>query len=167
MDAWDINIICQVTQCRAQDVRASEVDMYLAVPVVKLAQFGKGGRIWEVDAAGQRLPDHQQPPENSREYWIVSFIWFCRFFAVYATSLLQTISRVAFPILFHLVCDIISIPPGTADIERKFSKASDLVTRKWSSLSPKRIREIMCLKSWSEGGFWDMEKFWAGRPVRK
>jgi len=79
MDAWDINIIHQVTQRGVQDVHVSEVDAYLAAPVVKLAQFGKGGWIWEVDAAGQRLPDHQQPPGNLRKYWIVSFIRFLAF----------------------------------------------------------------------------------------
>jgi hypothetical protein len=53
-----------------------------------------------------------------------------------------------FPILSKMARNYLCIPATSVSCEAMFSKAGDTITKKRNRLSPKLIREIMCLQSW-------------------
>ena len=80
---------------------------------------------------------------------------------------LQTVGCVTYPHLFKMFLDVAGIPSSNCWIEREFSKAGDLITAKCLSLSAEQVRQCMCLKLWSDRGFWDFVKYWEKQDVRK
>ena len=72
-----------------------------------------------------------------------------------------------YPIMAKIARDVLAIPATTVDMEREFSIAADLATSKRSSMSAEQIRQLMCLKSWIEGGLFNIVDYWEKRAVRK
>jgi hypothetical protein len=62
--------------------------------------------------------------------------------------------------------DYLGVPGSTVDMEREFSKGSDMVVRKRGRLAADTIRACMCLKSWIDKGLYDIVKYWDGKDVR-
>ena len=63
--------------------------------------------------------------------------------------------------------DYLAVPGTTVDLERGFSIAGDMVTKKRGSLSPETIRATQQLKDWDKSGLFDIVKYWAHVSVRK
>jgi hypothetical protein len=69
--------------------------------------------------------------------------------------------------LAKMARDWLAVPGTTVDMERMFSLASDLVVRKRGRLGSDTIRSVMCLKSWTDSGLYDIGKFWETKNVLK
>ena len=69
--------------------------------------------------------------------------------------------------LARVAMDYLSIPAATVDIEREFSIAGEVFTKKRNRINGDTARAQMCLKSWIGKGLWDPVEFWAKQNVRK
>jgi len=63
------------------------------------------------------------------------------------------VKRSKFPRLSRLALDILTIPASSADIERAFSEAGDMLEPRRSRLSPDIIAALQCLRSWDRNNF--------------
>ena len=63
--------------------------------------------------------------------------------------------RSEYPCLSQLAIDILTIPASSADCERAFSEAGDLLEPRRSRLEPEIIGALQCLRSWSRVGMID------------
>jgi hypothetical protein len=61
-------------------------------------------------------------------------------------------NRVAYPSLYRMAIDILSIPPMSAEPERIFSGARRTISWQRMRLGPVNIERSECLKSWVRGG---------------
>ena len=109
-------------------------------------------------------------PADALEWWAVSARLVCRSF--YCRLLLSHVISQLHAHEYHhglpeMARDYLGIPAATVDLERRFSIAGNMVTKRRHRLKADTIRACQLLRSWKEAGVWDLMPFWEKQNVLK
>ena len=157
---FDIRRIWGYTTTTAATIK-SDLDIYLDAPIVSYVEVK-----WDAERGWRKVEGDRDKPADALEWWKVSDSLHFGLTLAHILFSFQEIGQRSFPTLVPLVRDTFTVPGTTVDMEREFSKASDLVVQKQGWLSGEHIRQCMCLKSWIEKGAFDIVKYWEQRSLR-
>ena len=117
----------------------------------------------------RQRPEQALLPADSLEYWRVSLCPLA--FWILSDNNSQLSLKMHHQEYHHglpqMARDYLGIPAATVDLERRFSIAGNMITKRRHRLLVDTVRACQLLRSWKEAGLWDTVKFWETQTVLK